>query len=101
MCPRYERHRYVPGREISDISMCTADTRPFSGDDRRLRQALGEFYKDKKYFEYYIDTEGNQARILPVAKRSGGGNSQKKFQLTKLTRILKSWLIQVTHTLFR
>ena len=48
----------MPGRELSDISMRTADTRPFSGDDRRLRQALGEFYKDKKYFDYYLDTEG-------------------------------------------
>lgn len=57
-CPRYQHHHYVPGRELSDISMRTADTRPFSGDDRRLRHALGEFYKDKKYFDYYLDTEG-------------------------------------------
>ena len=63
LCPRYERHGYHAPREetmLSDVSMRTApdSIRPLSsGDNRNMRKYLGELYKDKKYFDYYMDTE--------------------------------------------
>ncbi|XP_053399390.1 uncharacterized protein LOC123557157 [Mercenaria mercenaria] len=61
-CSRYERHGNLPIREtteMSDLNMRTApnSTRPFSGDDKRMKKLLQELYTDKKYFDHYLEAE--------------------------------------------
>lgn len=65
LCLRYERTNSRPSRssrtrsELNNMSMRTAmdSARPLSWDKRKVKNLLGEFYKDKKYFDYYLKTE--------------------------------------------
>lgn len=63
-CSRYERQGHLKSREnteLSDLNMRTVPSsqngRPFSGDDRKLKRCLPEFYTDKKYFDHYLEAE--------------------------------------------
>ena len=40
-------------------------------DDYRLRQLLEELYRDKKYFDHYVDTTGRSNNFMGVQWLSG------------------------------
>ncbi|KAK3576440.1 hypothetical protein CHS0354_025202 [Potamilus streckersoni] len=63
-CPRYERGHYgQPSRESTMLtdaslySMLTADLNDQDVSDRDLKRLLEELYVDKKYFDYYLQSE--------------------------------------------